>query len=211
MASRFTLWNRERRGPAVATMTLDEAMAKYEVVEVTGNAVMVTERPKKLDAVNAAGDTPDLRELGTTGTSYYYNYLREEYNPLLRGTSGLRKYDEMRRSDAQVRATLRLVKTPVLSARWFIEPFDTSRKHRKIADFVWDNLTKWMTVSWPQLLSEILLHLDFGYYTFEKVFTMRDGKVIWQKLAPRHPLDVRTWEFDARGGPKGMRDRKSVV
>jgi len=49
------------------------------------------------------------------------------------------------------------------------------------------------------------LMLDFGYYTFEKVFDVRmwrDQPVMyWKKLAPRHPLDLAYWTFDRGGGP----------
>jgi hypothetical protein len=145
-----------------------------------------------------------MSELGTTGTSIWYNVLREEYNPRLRGQAGLKKYDEMRRSDAAVRASLRMMKTPVLAARWFIQPASPSKRDVKIADFVEDNLMKRMTISWHQVLIEALLCLDFGYYMFEKVFDFhptKDNKVIWKKLAPRHPMDVLKWEYDANGGP----------
>jgi hypothetical protein len=79
-----------------------------------------------------------------------------------------------------------------------------------IANFVWKNLTEWMSTSWPQMLTEALLMLDFGYYMFEKVFAPGEqitndpdakGKIVWKKLAPRHPMDVREWFFDLEGGP----------
>jgi hypothetical protein len=183
-------------------MSLTDVMKDYDVVAVGEHAVIVTERSTKLA-------DPDMRELGTTGQSAYYGFAREEYNPALRGLHGLKVYDEMRRSDAQVRATLRLVKTPVLAARWYIEPATNKKRDESIAEFVWKNLTQWMTVSFPQLLTETLLMLDFGHYIFEKVYDHHlwkgDRKLIWRKFAPRHPMDVIEWKFDANGGPKGVR------
>jgi hypothetical protein len=146
-----------------------------------------------------------LGEIGAAGTSIWYNLIRQDYNPEVRGRLGLMMYDKMRRNDAQVRMMLRLMKTPVLSARWFIQPASPSAQDKKIADFVWDNLVKHMTISWTQVLLESLLELDFGYYMFEKVFDFHpsgNGKVIWKKLAPRHPLDVIEWKYDNNGGPK---------
>jgi hypothetical protein len=57
-----------------------------------------------------------------------------------------------------------------------------------------------------QTLIESLLMCDYGYYFFEKVFKPGDitdnrGKIIWQKLSPRHPIDVINWNFDRGGGP----------
>jgi hypothetical protein len=61
-----------------------------------------------------------------------------------------------------------------------------------------------MTVSFPQLLQESMLMLDYGYYLFEKVFEVVGDLVLWRKFAPRSPLDVYRWEFDEHGGPDGV-------
>lgn len=172
-----------------------------EGLEGTGPVVLASPRQK------VSGQ--DLRELGSSTNAYgAYYWGHREYNNELRGVAGLRKYNEMRRSDPTVRSTLRLLKTPILNARWFIEPASTSARDKNIAEFVWWNLQDGMSTSWPQFLAESLNHLDYGYYTFEKVFTkthpLRPGKVCWQKFGPRHPLDVLDWDYDAHGGPRGM-------
>jgi hypothetical protein len=158
-------------------------------------------------------ERPDMREYGTTGmvssgSTSFSLYLREDYNPDLQGIKALQTYDKMRKGDGQVRATLRLVKTPVLAARWYVEAGEDTAKGRKMAEFVWDNLTKWMSMSWQQFLLEALLMLDYGNYNFEKVFDFREwgGKqmVYWRKFAPRHPGDVVEWEYDKEGGPNGV-------
>jgi hypothetical protein len=144
-------------------------------------------------------------EIGYTGTSIWLNFLRQDYNPQLRGQSGLRKYDEMRRNDAMVRSSLRMMKTPVMAARWFVQPASQSKQDVKIAEYIEDCYFKWMTISWSQMLIESLLCLDFGYYMFEKVFDFHpsgNGKIIWKKLAPRHPMDVLEWKYDDNGGPE---------
>jgi len=188
-----------------ATLSWGEALERYEfvdrVVDPDGQSVVIMAERNTLGR-------PDLNEIGTTSPSTYLSFLRQEYNPDLRESQGLRTYDKMRRSDSAVRSTLRLMKTPILGARWFIKPASPSPKDKKIADFVSWNLFKGMTNSWPQMLTEILLQLEFGYYMFEKVWTnkhpMQPGKVCWQKFAPRHPLDVLYWEYDDKGGPAGV-------
>ena len=190
-------------------VALSELVRDHDVVEIGENgsymviAPKLGETPKKLSGIQTDASSLDMSELGRTGSTAYSTLATQEYNAQLRGDMGLRKFDEMRRSDAQVRAVLRLVKTPVLAARWFVEPASDSTQDRKVASFVWDNLTKYMSVSWPQLLTEILLSLDFGHYVFEKVWTIRDGKIIWKKMAPRHPLDIERWVYDTNGGPIG--------
>lgn len=200
----MALWSRER-GTDVEVVpreevTLAEVAAKYDIIKVTPGAVIVAERQ-----ISLADNAPDYRELGTTGMSSYGSIERIEYNSELRGLQGLRIYDKMRRGDAQVKATLRLVKTPVVAARWFLTPATNNKRDKKVAEFVYDCLFHRQSQSWPQLLQEILLMLDFGFYTLEKVWSFDpDGKVRWKKLAPRHPLDIRSFEYDATGGPAGI-------
>jgi hypothetical protein len=187
-------------------MTYDELVKRYtpiEGVEVRGNGGLIV-KASDYPILDSSPTRPNFRELGTTGQTNYNFMVRDDYNPELRGQAGLNVFDRMRKSDGQVRATLRLVKTPVLAARWYVEAGTDKKADRKIATFVEDNLFKWMTTSWNQLLTEILLMLDYGHYAFEKVFTLKDGKVIWQKFAPRHPLDIYQWKFDANGGLNGF-------
>jgi hypothetical protein len=204
------------------SVDLDDWLQDHEVLnDVTNDGYIVgvgqqvqdlghqmVERSKQLAAREDGSRL--IGELGSTSPSPFTSWTRIEHNPKLRGKEGLREYDRMRRSDATVRGTLRLAKTPILAARWYMEPASESTRDQNVADFIWKNLTKWMSMSWPQFLTEALLMLDFGYYCFEKVFEFGDlvtsdpdaqGKMVWQKLAPRHPLDIISWHYDANGGP----------
>jgi hypothetical protein len=138
--------------------------------------------------------------------------VRREYNNKLVGLEGLKIYDQMRKSDGTVRGALRLIKTPVFSARWFVgarreKDGSVKKVNQTAADFVTDCLNEYMSISWPQFLVEAMLMCDFGYYMFEKVWENRviDGQVrtVLKKLAPRHPMDVEEWVYDANGGPAG--------
>lgn len=207
----MALWSRDRdpvdRG---RTMTIDDVYDQYDFVDFAGDdAIIVAERPSKPwlpSGPRKLAETPthekvDLRELGTTGETRYV-----EHNMNLVGYEGLEHYDKMKRSDAQVRASLRIIKTPVMAARWFVEPASESEQDQEIARFIEWNLWQGMSVSFPQLLTEILNFLDYGWYAFEKVFEIKDTPfgphVCWQKFAPRHPLDAIQWVYDKQGGPK---------
>ncbi|MEO7397668.1 MAG: DUF935 family protein [Ilumatobacteraceae bacterium] len=183
-------------GPTWDKVQLAEVVDKYNLVEVNDSYFVVA--PKQLAE-------PSTNEIGYSGNSVWSRFSNEEYNPMLRGELGVAKYNEMRRSDAQVRMSLRLIKTPVIDARWYVEPASDSKVDREIAEFVWNNLTKQMTISWPQMLIETLLMLEYGWMAFEKVFEQVDGKIRWRKFAPRHPADLYEWEWDAKGGPEGIR------
>jgi len=198
------------------TMTLSQVFDENELVSVENDPLLGTYAivtPKTLADPGGKNQstTPvgaPFGELGSSSPSPYTASFRNEYNRELVGLRGLRNYDRMRRSDGTVRGTLRLVKTPVLSARWFVEAGGDAKVDQTAADHVWRNLTREMSISWPQLLTEALLMCDFGYYMFEKVWENRviDGKArtVLKKLGPRHPMDVRQWHYDRNGGPSAV-------
>jgi hypothetical protein len=193
------LWDRfSRRESQPQSLTLAEVLAANDPVHVQTDPPAMVVTPKRLSDV-------ETRELGNASPSPFTSTLRAEYSAELFGRNGLKKYDEMRRSDGTVRGTLRLIKSPVLNARWFIEPASESKADQNAADFVWWNLTKGMSIPFGQVIYEALLMLDFGFYMFEKVWEIgrynnRDV-MYWKKLAPRHPADVAEWHFDRAGGP----------
>lgn len=226
MVSLPTLWSMQSRGRresnSMSTTSLEELTTTHDIVSVNsepGNQYVVvapktlTEKPA--DRQFASTYTADMRELGSTSPSPWTSFARQEYNPELAGILGHMKYDRMRKSDGTVRGTLRSIKTPALSGRWFVEPAQEGSASqeqidlwKKQADWIWCNLTEYMSISWPQVLTEALLMCDFGYYMFEKVWDNRvyDGEMrtVLTKLAPRHPMDVQEWKFDAHGGPMAV-------
>jgi hypothetical protein len=215
---------------ATRRLTLEEVVQNYDVVDVArnggdpyiiatpkgtydpmqqyiehGTSLQLAETGSKqlADSTSVA-----LGELGSASPSPFTSWMRQEYNPKLIGINGLKQYDKMRKSDATVRASLRLIKTPVLAARWFIEPASDSTTDKRAADFVEWTLQEAMSISFNQVLVESMLMCDFGYYMFEEVWKedVWNGKKVltWQKLAPRHPMDVQNWKFDLNGGPLGV-------
>lgn len=199
-----TLWRGRAPEPeSQPEISLERLIEDYDLLEVNdepGNQFAVV-------APRNSSSEPLQGEMGTTSPSPWTSFNRREYNPKLAGAHGLEQFDKMRKSDGTVRGTLRIVKTPVLAADWYIQAGGERLKDKKAAEFVWKNLTELMSISWTQVLTESLLMCDFGYYIFEKVYDERvvDGRnrTIWKKLAPRHPLDIESWVFDENGGPVG--------
>jgi hypothetical protein len=201
-----TLWSSRDEEPATgagSTLTLAE-------LEDQGYRIaFLDDTPGEQFAIATPRGKISTSELGTSSASPFTSFTREEYNVKLQGLRGLEAYDKMRKSDGTVRGTLRAIKTPVLSGRWFLEPVDDTDESRKIAEFIWCNLTEYMTITWPQVMQESMLMLDFGYWMWEKVWENRviDGetRTVLAKLGPRHPMDVERWFKDANGGPAGVR------
>lgn len=152
-----------------------------------------------------------LKEFGYTAPSPFTSWTRRDDNTKLREHNGLHIYYNMRRQDGAIRAAMRLLRTPVQGAHWFVEPFTpddntpATTQDKNIATFVADNIFERLTVPWATLLSDILLMAEYGYMCFEKVYQGEDpdGKLRLTKLAPRHPLDIQEWQYDENGGPNG--------
>ena len=196
----------EPHGPANGRRDLNEILADLDILEVNPDAGYVVGARKMSHPLVQQDETPELREIGSTGTRWRRVLGGAEYNPELRGPTGLRTYDRMRRSDGGVSQALKIAKTPVLQAEWWVDPADHEDDQAVMhADFIKNCLFEWQSIGWTQFLTEALTMLDFGYSFFEKVFTFhrwrQRDRLIWKKLAPRSVLDVQEWEYDANGGP----------
>jgi len=149
---------------------------------------------------------PSMDEMGATGTQIFGGLLtQQDYNSALIAPTLYDKYDEMR-NDCQVKAALTVIKLPLLNADWSVEPASDTPQDRQIAEFIEEDLMNGMTVSWPDILRQALLMLDYGSMPFEKVWRLgEDGLVHLRKLAPRMPKTVLFWLVDETGGLAGIR------
>lgn len=193
------------------TAALEELLNTMDVVSIPDDHSYMVMAERHRDPGVAPGTA--LREMGYTAPSPFTSWTRRDDNTKLAEQRGIHIYYNMRRQDGAIRASMRLLKTPVQGAHWFIEPFTTNdntpatKQDQNIADFVADNIFERLNTPWATLLSDILLMPDYGYMAFEKVYQAIDvdGRMRLQKLAPRHPLDIQEWEYDFNGGPNGCK------
>lgn len=201
------------------SVTLQELLETHSVVSVgrdeptLGNGAYIVVTDREGPTVKLA-NKPNidvnfgLRELGYTSLSPWTAWTRDEHIPELRDKLGIRKWYDLKRSDGGVRGSLAQLKTPIRTAHYFLEPASDTALDHNIADFVQRCLFDELNVPWEILLDDILLMFEYGYMPFEKVYkiAMIDGveRAVLQKLAPRHPLDIREWVWDSRGGPDGI-------
>jgi len=111
------------------------------------------------------------KEAGSSGVSISQGIITgEEYNPKLVGANALKAYDEMRKSDATVKAGLRAIKLPIKSAEYRIDAAEDD-ENREVADLV--DTCLFHIIDWNKFLNEALTHLEFGFTVFEMVFEPR--------------------------------------
>lgn len=139
------------------------------------------------------------KEIGESGTRIINGFITgEEYNADLRGRRMYEIYEEMRRGNATVKATLSAVKLPIASATWSVQPASDDATDLEAAALVEANLME--VLNFQSILSEALTHLDFGFAVFEKCWGVQeiDGKwrVVLNKLAFRKQTTLYKWETE---------------
>ena len=148
---------------------------------------------------------------GLPGTPFFHGFMMDpgEYNPTMEGLTAIRTYEMMRRSDAQVAATLLACELPVRAATWDVQAASESGLDREIAAYARENLFGGLeyespsgvktTQSWDDVLRNALLMLTFGAAAHEEIYAVDGERVRLARLAPRPPLTFYRWITDLDG------------
>ncbi|MEJ2009386.1 MAG: hypothetical protein P8Z30_14730 [Acidobacteriota bacterium] len=160
------------------------------------------------ERTSAAAETLPV---GLPGTPIFHGFLEDfgEYNPQLEGLSAIRTYEKMRRSDAQVAATLLACELPIRAANWDVLPASSDPIDHEIAHFVKENLFGGLeyvspagvksTQCWDDVLRNALLMLPFGAAAHEEVYAVDGNRVRLARLAARLPVTFYRWITDVDG------------
>lgn len=162
---------------------------------------LVPSQIRETDTPSRRLSLSDLARMqGSSGTYIVHGFLETDYNTDLAGIKGLEKYDEMRKSDAQVNAILDAMGLPIRSTEWRIEAGtneegETDDLCEEMRQFVEDALFRKLEQAWDDHLREVLTFLPFGFCAKEKVYTAGDDGRIWLRtLAYRKQTTIYKWE-----------------
>lgn len=156
---------------------------------------------------DGGGSVPDSEtgQVGTPGTLNTYGYITgEDYNQDLDGYPMFPFYNKMRLGDAQVNATMLMLKLPLKAARWVAKPASSDPQDIAIAEFVQHTLVDgdFCATSWQRVLDNALLKFDFGCAAEEIVWGYDDGlgAAIIKDMAPRLPRTFYRWVENPKTG-----------
>ena len=146
-------------------------------------------------------------ELGATGRSFsarfQYQLATDEYLSALQWPNDIEIYNKMERSDAQVKATLLMLELPIRSTSWYLKPADNSSQAKKNKEFIQENLfsgpPKGMSSNFDDFLKEVCSMFVYGHSVFEKVFTIKENYLHWQKFAARPQSTLYDFLYDKKG------------
>lgn len=161
--------------------------------------------------------TPSFAELGTTGLNRYGAHIFEEFLPALQWPRAGKIYDEMSSNDPTIGAILFAAEQLMRRVEWKVDPGGDTPQDAAAAQFVAE-CKEDMSMSWPDLISEILSMLPYGWSYHEIVYKYRkgkstnagtnskynDGKIGWRKMPVRSQRSLHEWMFDDAGGIRGM-------
>ncbi len=163
-------------------------------------------------------------ELGKTGLVYSSGFVRDDINRELQGQVGMRRYREMIDNWALVTGILRIIEFACRQVDVRIEPYlekdqDQPKKDdEENADFLTECLDD-MSMSWSDILSEIMSMVGYGFTPMEIVYKKRegwdasapgssskhdDGRIGWRKFAIRGQETIFRWDLDENGGVQGL-------
>jgi len=155
----------------------------------------------------------NMRELGDTGLKRYAGLIYEEFLPELISTEKrTRIFKEMSDNDPIVGAILFAIEKLIRQVDWKVKPFSEEEEDVEKANFV-NSCMQDMSITWEELISEILSMLTYGWSFFELVYKKRlglkedeskssrfgDGLVGWEKIAIRAQDTLYKWQFGDNG------------
>lgn len=152
-------------------------------------------------------------EVGRPGLKQFSGFIFEEWLKDLQGSKAIKVYKEMRDNDPVVGAVLYALKMLIRQASWRVEKAGDTRQDEEAAQFLESCLDD-MSMSWQDVLGEILTMLEFGWSYLEIVYKKRmgdsrdpaqkskhnDGRIGWRKMPIRAQETLYRWEFDEEDG-----------
>lgn len=146
-------------------------------------------------------------EIGTSRVGLVPSLLGEEYVDISKVK--VEDFKKMLDNDGTVQALYNTIVMPILGSNWTIEPDEDTPEGVKQSQWVEDALRtpphkEGMSTPFDLFLAQSLRAVVEGFAPFEKVFDIKEGKLVYRKLAWRDPTTIR-FLTDDRGGFNGLK------
>jgi hypothetical protein len=141
---------------------------------------------------------------GDTGISMISGIILEEYNSNLKGYSGRKILDRMRKNDGLIAGFLRIYTDIIRSVKWNILSFSRKPKDEKMANAVWYALNNMEKMTFDSFITQTCLMFPFGFSMFARYFSDSNKKRLpnsikkldidyFIELDLRHPKSIYSW------------------
>jgi hypothetical protein len=160
---------------------------------------------------------PDLQSIGSTGLTTFGGQVYEEFLRELQGDRWRRVLREMIDQDPVIGSILFAVEMLIRQVDWRIVSGADDSASQEAAEFISSALDD-MEQTWPDLLSEILSFLPWGWSWLEVVYKYRngesldpsrkskhtDGRLGWRSWGIRSQETLDRWQFADDGQVEAM-------
>ncbi len=153
-----------------------------------------------------------VQQFGVSGTDISGGQILEDIDQNLSGIQGAETFDQMRRTDSQIAMVLDVIKSPIKTAQFLIEPVDETPEAKADAELIEHILFRGMDKTWQEFLTEFLSVVEFGFAPFEIVIknavNSNFGEHVGLKaLAWRSPKTIDQWNVRKNGDLKSIRQQ----
>ncbi len=160
--------------------------------------------------------TSAFKELGVSNRSSWGSVVYVEDDPSLRGMSGIRTFDKMRRTDPTGIAMYGALSLPIRKVAWSCKAGGDGPLDEWAAEFAWECFED-MSLPFSDVISDVCLIFPFGWAFFEMVLKRRkgrrgnpksqydDGLIGFKKIALRPQSSLAGWDRADDGDVKGMK------
>jgi hypothetical protein len=163
-------------------------------------------------------ETMLFAELGETGLRRHSGIIDEEPLQDLKGSKAIKIYKDMSLNDPIIGGILFAIEMLIRGVDWYVESYSDDRDEVIAKELVETALDD-MTISFKDLIADILSFLVYGFSFFEIVYKKRtsenskynDGLIGWRKLASRAQDTLYRWEFDNAGNLLGMIQQSPIT
>lgn len=166
----------------------------------------------------------DLSVMGQTGLIKSRGILQEEPLKELKGNKWRKTLRQMIDNDPIIGAILYSIEMMSRQVEWVFEPIDESNEALQTKEFV-ETVFEDMSISWDELLPEILDFVPWGWSYFEILWKQRqgvsndptkdskftDGRIGIRRIEVRAQESLSKWGFDPFGEVTGMYQLTSNV
>jgi phage gp29-like protein len=145
-------------------------------------------------------------ELGiSSGLQVFGGRVTESWITDLRSSGKkVKVFDEISQLDPVGAAMFQTIRMFLQSAEPHVKAAGDLPEDYDKAEFLGENL-RGMSKTFDDIIGDIVNFLAYGWMDMEIVYKEDDdGKILWRKWAPRHPITLDKWEFDETGGLQGM-------
>lgn len=148
--------------------------------------------------------------IGTPGFAIYGGYLEDgEKDSSLRGIEKYRTYSEMLANVTIVATGVRFFLNLVAKASWTVDPFDKSRKAKKIAKEI-EYMMNDMETPWHRIVRRAAMYRFYGFSTQEWIAKKNDNSnIAMLDIEPRPQITIERWDVDSSGKVLGVEQRNA--